>query len=172
MLSAISLPIRIFLSMFLLASPHTNTQISPSIENQNINSNISIESTFTIETNGTFYEAILRDNKTKKELGRVVFSYNKFTKFGYIAQLHVAREERNHSYGSMLLKFALEKLTQLHCNSIYWQAYPFDLCTNQTPEAMLPKLIAFYKRHGAQVLSQTASSAQMVYYPHINPQAA
>lgn len=176
MLSYITIPIRIFLSALLLGNSGSNATIIPSsIDLQTAsakNITISISTQFEIET-GTIYEAVLRDSFTSKELGRIGFSYNKFTQTGYISRLHVAREERKQSYGSILLKFALEKLTQLNCLGIYWQAYPFDLNVGQTSENMLPKLIAFYQRHGAQVLSQNTNSAQMAYYPQITtPQAA
>ena len=168
MLSYITLPIRILISALLLSSPNSN-----GIEIQSTDSNLSITVDFQNETETEIYfEAVLKDSETARELGRVVYSYNKNTKTGYIARLHVNRDERKHSYGSKLLKFALTKLTNLQCIGIYWQAYPFDLLADQTSENMLPKLIAFYKRHGAQVLSQNSSSAQMAYYPQITAQIA
>lgn len=168
MLSYITLPIRILLTALLLNPSNSN-----SIENQSTDSNLTITLVLQNETETDIYfEAALNDLQTARELGRVVYSFNKNTKTGYIARLHVQRDERKHSYGSRLLKFALSKLTDLHSTGIYWQAYPFDLLDNQTSEGMLPKLIAFYKRHGAQVLSQNNSSAQMAYYPQITCQIA
>lgn len=169
MLSYITFPIRILLSALLLGGSTTTPAPQYPIESQlSIPANTTISFEYQSENEaGTFFEAVLKDIETGKELGRVVFSYNKFNKSGYVARLHVAREERGNSYGSKLLNFALEKLTTLQCSAIYWQAYPFDLFADQTSEGMLPKLIAFYKRHGAQVLSQTGTSAQMAYYPQI-----
>jgi hypothetical protein len=112
------------------------------------------------------YEVKLKDKSTGKELGHVKFSYDKGRKSGYISLLKVPREERKCSYGSILLKFALEKLSAQNCKGgITWQAYPFDLNPYESQEEMLPKLIAFYQRHGAQLISQNKWSAEMAYYP-------
>ncbi len=173
MLSYITMPIRILLSALLLGNPHANTISASPTDTQLARENliIGIDSQFETES-GTYYEAVLKDPGSGKVLGRVLFSYDKFAKSGYIARLHVQPEERKQSYGSSLLKFALQKLTDLKCIGIYWQAYPFDLRADQTSQNMLPKLIAFYKRHGAQVLSQNETSAQMAYYPPITAQVA
>lgn len=114
------------------------------------------------------YDAVLND-ATSNELGRISFSFNKLTKTGYISRLHVLRTARRNSYGSVLLRYALKTLTHLKCTCINWMAFPFDLAEGQTQENMLPKLIAFYQRHGALVLSQTGNSAQMAYYPDTTP---
>jgi len=112
-------------------------------------------------------EASAHDSSTLGNVGRIVFSFNKFTKDGYIDRLHVSKDKRGSSYGSMLLRFALTKLTSLRCKAVYWQACPYDLHAHQTPENMLPKLIKFYQRHGAQLLFQSDYSARMVYYPAV-----
>ena len=165
---------RIFIFALILAFSNQSSSIEqyPSAQKTTqSNTTIQIDSQFESETN-IIYEAVLRDGTPGKEYGRVVFSYDKRNNSGYISRLHVAREHRQQSCGSRLLTFALDKLSSLNCTEIYWQAYPFDLKPNQTQEGMLPKLIAFYQKHGAQIVSKNATSAQMVYYPTITPQIA
>jgi GNAT superfamily N-acetyltransferase len=113
----------------------------------------------------TRYRADITDKITDKNLGFALFSYNKIEKIGNISLLYIEQKERGHSYGDTLLKFVLEKLNSDNCNKIYWVAEPFNLNPNQTREDMLPKLIAFYQRQGAQVISQNATSAEMSFYP-------
>jgi GNAT superfamily N-acetyltransferase len=117
-------------------------------------------------------EANLKDNVTGKYLGSVAFNYDKASQSGEITHLHVRPEERNHGYGSTLLKYALEKLS-IHCNEIYLIAHPQDLKPNQTKQEMLPKLIAFYQRHDAHLLRKHPSKpiAWMVYYPKSSPRS-
>ena len=104
---------------------------------------------------------------TDKEVGSIQFSFDAATKSAYISRLHVAQEERKKSYGSILLTFTLETLTECGCTVVNWMASPFDLTPGQDARLMLPKLVAFYERHGAQMLSSTGYNANMIYYPNI-----
>jgi hypothetical protein len=115
-------------------------------------------------------ELYLVDNATQKYIANAAFSYDKTDQCGHISNLQVCQNARNQSYGSKLLKHVLEKLST-HCNEIYFQAYPYDLKSDQTKQEMLPKLISFYQRQGAQVISQNNFSANMVYYPKSSPRA-
>jgi len=110
----------------------------------------------------TFY-AQLFDQAMEKELGAISFSYNKEFLNGCIHRLHIEPSERKKSYGSILLTFALETLTECKCAVVNWKASPFNLQQGQTAEAMLPKLIAFYQKHGGQLVS-----ADIAYYPKKN----
>lgn len=100
-------------------------------------------------------------------VGQVEFSYDRTSKKGYIARLHVEPAHRKKSFGSILLQFALDTLTQCKNDEIRWVASPFNLPAEQTSSEMLPKLIAFYQRHGAQMLNSTQWSAEMRYYPKL-----
>lgn len=118
------------------------------------------------ETPGSgYFEAKLLDQC--KEVGKVRFTYyrDNNSNSGYINVLHVNKDNRKQSYGSVLLQFALDTLTELNCAVIRWTASPFDLQKGQTQQTMLPKLVGFYQKHGAQVLSKNTCTAEMVYYP-------
>ncbi len=176
MLSYLAFPIRIAFSALLMGGQPAETAqtLAPTpVPHTVINTTVTIDSSayetsyYETET-GIYYETRIKSScSSSQELGYIMFSYNKLSKTGYISRLHIPKEHRQHSYGSKLLKFALAELTQMKCITINWQACPFDLAEGERSEDMLPKLIAFYKRHGAQVLSQGTTSAQLAYYPKL-----
>lgn len=119
----------------------------------------------TIDQNTIAINATLVCAKTGQYLGYIIFEYNSSTKQGHISRLHVTTKQRKKSYGSILLQFALDTLTECDCQKIDWTAYPFDLPANENRQSMLPKLIAFYERHGAELVSKGENSAQIVFDP-------
>lgn len=120
------------------------------------------------DSNGTVYLTAMLSNAIKipaEYIGKVNFGYNAKTKIGFIDWLHISPTERKKSFGSMLLQFALDSLTECNCQEIRWTASPFDLSGKQTKQDMLPKLIAFYEKHGAKVASKEPTHASMLYHP-------
>lgn len=111
------------------------------------------------------FTVILKDSTTGCQLGSIIFEYNAGSKKGFINRLHIFPNARKKSYGSILLQFALDSLTECDCQQVNWVASPFDLQKGQTQTDMLPKLIAFYEKHGAKMLSKTAYNAQMIFNP-------
>jgi GNAT superfamily N-acetyltransferase len=164
MLPLITFTLKASLSTFVLAQPNPSFSFESRVTHQAalVGTNFHFLSQFNNHYQTT-YAVSLRDKARGKELGTVDFSYYKINHSGCISHLHVCREERGHSYGSLLLKYALEKLTDLDCESISLDASPFDLGPGQTPEKILPKLISFYQRYGAKLIFQNKTTAHMVW---------
>ncbi len=106
--------------------------------------------------------AELIDKETHEPRGSVEFGLHHYPNIaGYIRSLHILPEHRGKSYGSILLKFAISTLSQWGCKHISFEAQPFNLKEGESVAVMLPKLIAFYQRHGAQLISQNEYAADM-----------
>lgn len=85
--------------------------------------------------------------------------------YPYIHLIRIEKEYRRKSYGSILLKFALNKIATSNCKikTVYLYAQPHCLSDNETREEMLPKLIEFYKKHGATLKLLGLQSATMAF---------
>ena len=116
-----------------------------------------------IRGESTFYHAVLFD-QCEQELGKISFSYDQNTRAGYIQSLHITPSKRKQSFGSILLTFALATLTECKCTIVTWLASPFNLREGEDARAMLPKLVAFYQRHGAIVTQMREYNADISYY--------
>lgn len=153
--------IRIFMFGALICAPINSLAVT----DQNYDETVSVELSSETTENAIYFNLIAYEISNKKKLGNIEFDYYTYNNTAKIRKLHVEPTERKKSYGSILLRFALDTLTELGSSAIYWEAKPFDLKEGQTPENMLPKLIAFYQKHGAQVQTIGTKNAQMAYYP-------
>ncbi len=128
---------------------------------------IEIKKSESVENETDYYKILIFEQNSCKEKGYIQFSFNNATKQAYIEYLHIYKNERRKNYGSILLTFALETLTELQAVKVEWHASPFDLAMGEERDTMLPKLIAFYERHGARMTQFTQTgNAQMVYKPN------
>lgn len=130
--------------------------------------NLEDDPTLSIEENDwgdvIAFKAIISDH-CGNEYGYVMFNYDKTSKAAHIETLYVRSEFRKKSFGSLLLTFALQTLTECKCTIVTWIASPFNLKEGEDSKLMLPKLIAFYQRHGAVVTQQREWNAEIAYYP-------
>lgn len=118
------------------------------------------------ESNGIVsFRATLADQCGLIEFGNVNFHYNKATNAARIESLHIRPDHRKKSFGSMLLTFALQTLTECKCTIVTWMACPFNLKEGEDQKQMLPKLIAFYKRHGGVVTQEREFNADIIFIP-------
>ncbi len=171
----------IFFSIFLNTSisadtPAANNSVSTVtaretlVDTQKIAIDLADAPTLSIEENEsgntTALKAIISDH-CGEEYGYVMFNYNKDTKTARIETLHVRPPYRKKSFGSMLLTFALQTLTECKCTIVTWLASPFNLKEGEDQKIMLPKLVAFYKRHGGVVIQQREWNADIAYFPKI-----
>jgi GNAT superfamily N-acetyltransferase len=126
-----------------------------------------VVSSFESETQHHFAATLNYGNQI---IGKVEFYFFKSNNTGRIELLAIEPEYRRQSFGSTLLTCALDTLSDMGSTAIYWSACPLQLPEDQTRQIMLPKLIAFYERHGAQTLfiDQVNAIAQMAYYPGIS----
>lgn len=109
--------------------------------------------------------AKLLEKETNQLIGKIEFAYDHFhSDTGYITQLLILPEYRKKSYGSILLQFGIDTFTKWGCDKIKLEAQPFNLKDGESADVMLPKLIAFYKRHGAQLIAQNEFAADMMFY--------
>lgn len=154
--------IRIIAMCALLIGIATNGYAATSDDNDQT---VSVRISSTTTESAIYFTLTAYEIATNKELGSIEFHFYTFNNTAQISKLHIKSQERKKSYGSILLRFALDTLTELGCSAIYWMACPFDLNPEQTQENMLPKLVAFYQKHGAQALSIGTKNAQMAYYP-------
>lgn len=170
----------IFFSIFLNSSisadtaannyASTITATETPVDTQKIALDLADAPTLSIEENEsgntTALKAIISDH-CGQEYGYVMFNYNKDTKTARIETLHVRPPYRKKSFGSMLLTFALQTLTECRCTIVTWLASPFNLKEGEDQRIMLPKLVAFYKRHGGIVIQQREWNADIAYYPKL-----
>lgn len=138
---------------------------SPSLEWNQLDTMLSVDIQQYENGTRTYYTIYLLKDGIR--VGTTYFWYDTETHFGYISHLHIEQEQRSKSYGSILLRFALDMLAEQNAHEIGWIASPFCLRAGEKVEAMLPKLIAFYQRHGATMLSTDGNTAQMRYYPKL-----
>jgi GNAT superfamily N-acetyltransferase len=118
------------------------------------------------ESNGIVsFRATLADQCGLIEFGNVNFHYNKATNAARIESLHIRPDHRKKSFGSILLTFALQTLTECKCTIVTWMASPFNLKAGEDQKLMLPKLIAFYKRHGGIVTQEREFNADIIFIP-------
>jgi hypothetical protein len=81
----------------------------------------------------------------------------------FLERLEIKRSERQHSYGSFLLKAVLHDVGQQSCVYIKWDLLPFNLRKGESEEQMLPRLLNFYMWHGATVDLTNRASKGMIY---------
>lgn len=117
---------------------------------------------------GDHFKIFLADIETSEYYGDITYEIVRppyaFIAFAYILGLHVNRSHRNKHYGSALLKLALENIRAEKIEKVYLIAEPSDLNDGESQEAMLPKLIKFYERHGAHVTERYSdTSVGMVF---------
>lgn len=126
------------------------------------------EPTLTISSNEyddiVYLRAILSDH-CGTEYGNVNFHYRKSNMQGRIESLHIRPDHRKKSFGSMLLTFALQTLTECKCTIVTWLASPFNLRDGENQRSMLPKLLAFYQKHGGIITQQRELTADIAFYP-------
>ena len=81
----------------------------------------------------------------------------------HIDSLKIALNQRGNGYGSILVTFALNKITSAQCEqkTISLTAVPYDLREGETTEEILPKLIKFYEKLGAKLLDKNDRGASM-----------
>ena len=113
------------------------------------------------------FKATLTDQCGLEEFGNINFNYNKANKSARIESLLIRPDHRKKSFGSMLLTFALQTLTECKCTIVTWMACPFNLRDGETTREMLPKLLAFYQRHGGIVTYMREYNADIAYYPRV-----
>lgn len=169
-----------FLSVFLTApisadTPVANNSVSraaeTSLDNQTLALDLADAPTLSLEENETgnttAVKAVISDH-CGEEYGYVMFNYDKATKTGRIETLHVRPPYRKKSFGSILLTFALQTLTECKCTIVTWLASPFNLKEGEDQRIMLPKLVAFYQRHGGIVTQMREWNADIAYLPKIS----
>jgi GNAT superfamily N-acetyltransferase len=84
----------------------------------------------------------------------------------HIDSLKIALNHRGKGYGSILVKYALNKIVAARCEqkTISLTAVPYDLREGETTLEMLPKLIKFYEKLGAKLLDKNDRGASMRFY--------
>lgn len=75
--------------------------------------------------------------KDGKMVGRIKFTYNTNTRYGYIEDLDVEHQWRHNGFGKLLMQKALNDLET-------WGCIEVGLCAQPDEEIYLHKLIAFY----------------------------
>lgn len=76
--------------------------------------------------------------------------------------------ERQKGYGSILLQKVFAVLQDEQYRKLRWHVYPIFLRNHESLEAMFPKLIDFYKQHGAQLDEPEDDKIMMYYLFHKN----
>lgn len=161
----------IIVSSFLtLSALLADTQITPTTTEVvgNKDEEISLTIAEDILDDQVFLRAVLTDQCGVTQFGNINFHYNKVTNTARIESLHIRPEYRKKSFGSILLTFALQTLTECKCKVVTWLASPFNLRKGEDQKTMLPKLTAFYKKHGAIITDEREFNADVVFYPKIS----
>lgn len=97
------------------------------------------------------YIAAIINSKTNQEYGNLIYQVQA-AGVVYIRRLVIEPEYRQKKYGSKLLKIVLSKLPSLHnCSKVTVYAMPIELRAEETIQQILPKLIGFYQKQGAQI---------------------
>lgn len=159
----------IVLIAWAMGQVHADAPATKLIENSNDEPYLTIDQE--ASDGRTSFRAILYD-QCEQELGKVIFNYNAQTRSGYIESLHIYPNHRKKSFGSTLLTFALQTLTECKCIIVTWLACPFNLRDGENAKTMLPKLVAFYQKHGGVVTHLREATADIAYYPNATTPAA
>jgi|ERR1700733_124113 len=88
----------------------------------------------------------------KKIIGHAKITIKKKYNTAHLDVLEIKQEEREKSYGSFLLRAALHDVENAEsCIHMKWSVVPLNLRDGEQEQEMLPRLIDFYKKHGAIV---------------------
>lgn len=109
------------------------------------------------------YIAVIKNRKTNESYGHLIYQLQDID-VAFIRRFEIERAYREKGYGSKLLKIVLNTLPSLHgCTKVTLFASPIALKSDETKQELLPKLIAFYQKQGAQIDELKNDGAWMVF---------